>query len=135
VRIELAPATDYPFDSGVTAVRGTLIQRRTGPRTGLVGAETWLRWIDDTANGTTWVDSPVRSQTDANGDFAAVLRLAPDQVPRLDASGALRARLGARWRGLRRTSGELLLLQGRVFERLDPSQPDPFVWNEFLLSP
>jgi hypothetical protein len=130
VRIELAPKVGYPFGSGVTAVGGTLIQRSTGPRIPVSGAEAWLRWVDDAANGTTWVDSPIRSQVDANGDFAVVLRLAPNQLPRLDANGALRARLGARLRGITRTSEEIPLLQGRVLER-----SDPFVWNEFTLSP
>jgi hypothetical protein len=130
VRIELAPKVGYPFGSGVTAVGGTLIQRSTGPRVPVSGAETWLRWIDDTANGTTWIDSPVRSQVDANGDFAVVLRFVPNQVPRLDANGALRARLGASLRGITRTSEEFALLQGHVLER-----SDPFVWNEFTLSP
>lgn len=130
LRIELAPNAGYPFDAGTTVVRGTLIQRRTGPRVPALGAEVWVRWIDDTASGTTWVDSPVRSQVDASGDFAAVLRLAPNQTPRPPDSNNLRARLGARLGGLSRTSDEFALLQGRVLER-----SDPFVWNEFLLSP
>jgi hypothetical protein len=130
MRIELAPRVGYAFGSGATGVRGTIIGRRTGPRVPAAGAEVWLRWIDDTANGTTWVNAPVHSLANANGDFAAVVRLAPSQVPRTDASGPIRARLGARNRGTTRTSSEFLLPQGRVLER-----SEPFVWNEFQLSP
>jgi hypothetical protein len=129
VRIELAPRVSYAFGSGVTSIRGTIVERRTGPRVPAAGAEVWLRWIDDTANGTTWVDAPIHSHANANGDFAAVVRLAPSQVPRADASGLIRARLGARYRGATRTSSEVLLPQGRVLER-----SEPFVWNEFLLN-
>ena len=56
VRMELAPTASYPFGSGVTAVRGTLAQRSTGPRMPVSDADVWLRWIDDAAPGTTWVD-------------------------------------------------------------------------------
>jgi hypothetical protein len=130
LRIELAPRASYPFGSGITSLRGTMITRRIGPRAPLAGAEVWLRWIDHAANGTTWVDIPVHSHTNANGDFAAIVRLAPAQVPVLDASGAIRGRLGARYQGVTRTSDEFAMLQGRVYER-----SDPFVWNEFLLNP
>jgi hypothetical protein len=128
LRIELAPNASYPFGSGVTSLRGTVITRRLGPRIPLAGAEVWLRWLDD-ADGTTWIDVPIHSHSNVNGDFAAVMRLVPAQTPRL-AGGAIRGRLRARYQGVTRTSDELAMLPGRVYER-----SDPFVWNEFLMNP
>lgn len=127
VRIELSPRVDYPFGPGITAARGSLVERRSGPRTATAGADIWLRWIDADAPGTTWIDGVTRSHTDAHGDFAVILRLAPDQSPRTDSRGALRVRLQARVRGMTRSSPEFSLRQGRVADRLPP-----FVWNEFI---
>ncbi|WP_457102170.1 hypothetical protein, partial [Microbacterium sp. P5_E9] len=112
VRIELSPRFEYPFESGITAVRGTLIERRSGPRVGAAGADIWLRWIDANATVTAWVDTVTRSHANLQGDFAAILRLAPDQSPRTDSNGALRVRLAARVRGMTRSSPEFSIRQG-----------------------
>lgn len=130
VRIALAPRRGYALGDGVTALRGTLIERRIGPRTPVPNAQVWLRWIDSAPNTTPLVDVQPRSSTGAGGDFAVFLRLAPDQTAGLDANGSLRVRLGARFRNTTRTSEEFALPQGRVFDR-----SEPFVWNEFQLSP
>jgi hypothetical protein len=130
VRIALAPRAGYPLVDGVTALRGTLIERRLGPRTPISGAQVWLRWIDMTPNTTPLVDVVPRSSTRGGGDFTVFVRLAPDQTAGLDADGSLRVRLGARFRNTTRTSEEFALPQGRVFDR-----SEPFVWNEFQLSP
>jgi len=130
VRIALAPRASYALSDGVTALRGTLIERRLGPRTPVAGAQVWLRWIDAVPNTTPLIDVLPRSSTRSAGDFAVFLRLAPEQVAGLDNSGSLRVRLGARFRNTTRTSEEFALPQGRVFER-----SEPFVWNEFQLSP
>lgn len=127
VRIELSPRFEYRFEPGITAVRGTLIERRSGPRVAASGADIWLRWIDANAPATTWVDALTRSHANLQGDFAAILRLAPDHYPRTDSNGALRVRLLARVRGMTRSSPEFSLRQGRVADGLSP-----FVWNEFI---
>lgn len=128
IRVELAPRRDYPFAAGVTGVCGTLVRlRNENPAVPIAGATAWLRWIDDNANGTTWVNAPTRSTTDANGDFAAVLRLSPAQLPRLDANGRVRLRLTADRPQLGTlASPELALDQGRV-----ASAQSTFAWDEF----
>jgi hypothetical protein len=130
MRIALAPRPGYALADGVTALRGTLIERRVGPRTPIAGAQVWLRWIDTTPSTPALVDVTPRSSTRSGGDFAVFVHLAPDQTAGLDTNGSLRVRLGARFRSTTRTSEEFALLQGRVFER-----SAPFVWNEFQLSP
>jgi hypothetical protein len=128
LRIELAPRRAYPFAPGVTGVKGTLVARRNDhPPVPVAGATVWLRWIDDNANGTTWMDAPTRSTTSPKGDFVAILRLSPAQLPRLDAAGPVRLRLAAD-RGPLGTlaSPEMALPQGRV-----ASAQSTFAWDEF----
>lgn len=127
VRIELAPRYEYPFAPGITAMRGTLIESLAGNRVAVSGAEVWLQWIDDTAGGTVWVDAPTHAHSSANGDFAAILRLSPNQVPRPNASGGLIVRLRARREATTRTSSEFALQQGRVADALPP-----FAWTELV---
>jgi hypothetical protein len=127
VRIELAPRFEYPFTRGATAMRGTLIENLTGNRVAVVGAELWLQWIDDSAGGATWVDAPTHSHSGSNGDFAAILRLSPTQVPRSTAGGALSGRLRVRRQGATRTSAEFSLHEGRVADALPP-----FAWSELV---
>jgi hypothetical protein len=127
VRIELAPKYGYPFPPGVTALRGTLIESPIGTRTAVAGAEIWLQWIDDTVAGTNWVDAPTKSHSAANGDFAALLRPTPAQIPRLDPSGSLAVRLRVDREGTTRTSLEFSLQQGRVTGGLPP-----FAWSDLV---
>jgi hypothetical protein len=131
MRIELAPRYDYPFPSGITALRGSLIERRTvTPVVPVNAAELWLQWIDDEQVGTAWIDAPTRSHSRDNGDFATHLRLTRKQKPRA-ANGQLRCRLSVRHDGLTRTSAEFELAEGHVADRVkDP--PEPFAWNELL---
>jgi hypothetical protein len=126
--IELAPRRAYPFPGGVTGIRGRLIQQRVPPSQAVPAAyvPVWLQWIDDTASGTSWVDAPVRGQTDDNGDFAAILRFTPVQVPRLDAQGNVRTRARATQTGITWNSLELQMRLGRITD----VQTD-FAWNEF----
>jgi hypothetical protein len=127
MRIELAPRYDYPFTSGITALRGSLIENLTdSPAVPVPDAEVWLQWIDDTASGTTWVDAPTRSHSRANGDFAALLRLTPKQVPRTVPTG-VRGRLRVSRGGGPRASVEFSLPEGRVADALPP-----FAWSELL---
>ena len=126
VRIELTPRCDYEFAIGITGLRGTLIEHRLGSRVPATDAEIWLRWIDDTANGTTWLEAPTHSHTNSQGDFAAILRFLPTQIPRLDAAGGIRVRLAARRPAATLASPEFSLPLGRVASGLQP-----FAWDEF----
>jgi hypothetical protein len=133
--IELSPRPDYPFAPGITGLRGTLIEARVAAGelpVPVSGAEVRLRWLDD--DDVTWHDAPTISRTDVHGDFAAIVRLAPKDVPQLD-QGALTVRVRVRRPDSNeRGSGNLRLPQGRV---ADPSTfaPGPdaliFAWDEF----
>lgn len=129
--IQLPPSPAYPFPSGVTAARGTLVEDRLEtPARPIARAEVGLRWLDE--DGVTWRSPAVTSHTSAAGDFACVLRLARDDVPKLDASGAITARLHARREaGAERTSVDLKLPQGRV---ADPATLSALIvaWDEML---
>ena len=78
-------------------------------------AEVRLRWLDE--DGVTWRDAPTTSLTNDDGDFVLFVRLAPTDVPRLDAN-ALTVRLVAKPNAVgERQSADLKLLQGRVADR------------------
>lgn len=125
--IQLAPRPDYGFTAGVTGLRGTLIEERVNPPIPVRDAAVRLRWLDDNS---VWRDAPTTSHTDMNGgDFAAILRLAPFEVPLLDAAGAVTVHLRVRRGADERSSADFKLPQGRV---TDPSALDPlmFAWDE-----
>jgi hypothetical protein len=126
--IELAPRVDYDFAAGVTGIRGTLLEDRNLPRTAVTDAEVRLRWLD--ADGF-WQDAPTRSHTDMRGDFAAVLRLAPTELPQLDAMKQFTVRLQATRGAEVRESLDVALPPGRV---TDSSALDAltFAWTELL---
>lgn len=65
--IQLSPKIEYPFEAGVTGLIGTVV-RENEP---VIGARVRLQWF---SSNSAWIDSPVESKTDRNGDFAAVLR-------------------------------------------------------------
>ena len=123
--VELSPRSAYPFPPGLTAIRGALIEERVAPPAPpqpVQDAGVRLMWLDD--DGTTWHDSPVRSHTGAQGDFATILRFAPDEVPRLSADGALTVRLHARRAGQSELkTAAFTLPQGRVTDKT-------YAWNE-----
>jgi len=128
--IELSPGLNYPFARGITGLRGTLVESRT-TRVPVSDAEVHLRWLDE--DGTTWREAPTRSRTTSHGDFVTIARLAPTQVPRVDANGALTVRLRARLGTGERGSADLRLLQGRVADPSTfPQGPDAltFAWDE-----
>jgi len=125
VRVELAPRYGYAFPPGVTAMRGSLIESLFGTPRPVVGAEVWLQWIDDNAPGTHWVDAPTHSHSGTNGEFAALLRFSPAQVPRADADGAVIARLRIRRETAVRSSAQFSLALGRI-----TAGQHPFAWNE-----
>ena len=129
-RVELPPRLDYPFVTGITGLRGSLIEERVDPPVPVRDAEVHLRWLDD--NGV-WRDAPTLASTDTrDANFTAILRLSPSDLPDLvddEVTVRLRARRGAD----ERESTDLKLPQGRI---ADPSffaqGPDAlvFAWDE-----
>lgn len=120
--VELVPRSDYPFAPGITAVRGTLIEHLIPfGRVPVPNAEVRLRWLDDAG---VWRDAPTTSKSNANGDFAAVLRLNPTEVPLFDADGKITVRLRVRRDVSERSSSDLKLKQGRIADALT------FSWDE-----
>jgi hypothetical protein len=123
--IELPPRRSYPFTRGVAGIAGMLIDTRVAAPTRPVpvaGASVRLRWLDD--NGMLR-DASTVSHTDDKGGFAAIVRLAPTDVPRVDAAGALTVRLQVDRGGTVRTSPDLPLTPGLVDDSLLP-----FAWDE-----
>lgn len=127
--IELSPRIDYPFAAGITGLRGALLEERQR-RVPVPNAATQLQWRDENS---VWRDAPTVSRTDANGGFAAIVRLTSKETPLLTA-GRIRARLKVRRNGAERISLDFPLRQGRV-EDTDPSTNDPFTfaWDELQL--
>lgn len=97
VRIVLRPTAAYAFDTGVTAIRGMLRERLGVASPPVAGARMQLAWFDTISNR--WLPPPpapldVCPETDADGQFAVFLRLAP--VPPQDPDlvrGLLKARV------------------------------------------
>jgi len=124
--VELAPRREYPFTRGVTGVRSMLVESQATPPdrpVPVANAAVRMRWLDD--DGTTWHDAPAPTRTDTGGGFAALLRIAPADVPHVDASGAFTVRLRASRDGSTRDSLPFSLTPGRVADTLPP-----FAWDE-----
>jgi hypothetical protein len=132
--IELPPRVDYPFPSGVTGLRGTLVEERLlppNPLTPVAGAEARLSWLDE--DDVTWRDAPTVSRTNQSGDFVVLARLAAADAPKLDAAGALTVRLRFTRNGMSRRSADLKLPQGRIAEPATFSSDAAtlvFAWDE-----
>jgi hypothetical protein len=126
IRLELGPSTAYPFAPGITGLRGNLVENLAdNPLRPVAGAEVRLRWIDDNAPGETWVDAPTISRTDSRGDFAAIVRLASNQIARPDAQQRMRVRVAATRAGNTRFSPELQI----PFDRIADVQQS-FAWDD-----
>ena len=125
--IELSPRVDYPFNVGITGLRGTLVEDRYRSEP-VLDAEVRLRWLDQDGN---WLDAPTRSHTAAKGgDFVAILRFAPSDGPQLDATKRkLTVRLRVRRGEDERGSVDLTVPQGRVTRLSTPNQ-FVFAWDE-----
>lgn len=103
LRVVLRPTPAYPFESGVTALRGQLRESDAANAAPLVGARVQLavhdehsgRWLPaPPVAGPASASSPEEQETDASGSFAAFVRLplaAPAQADVAD--GMLKARL------------------------------------------
>ena len=89
-----------------------------------------LSWLDEDG---AWQDAVTVSHTDIKGgDFASIVRLAPSERPKLDATGAITVRLRVSRVGLNdRSSAELKLPLGRI---TNPSTSNAltFAWNDLL---
>jgi hypothetical protein len=121
--IALAPRVSYPFQAGVTGVRGALIESNFGARLPVLDASVRLQWIDPSSN---WIDSPPVSNTGVDkGDFVSILRLLPSDRPDVNTDGTIPVRLQAdRPTAIIRYSPPFNLTPGRL---LDPVQ---FAWDE-----
>jgi hypothetical protein len=131
--VELPPRTDYPFTTGVTGLRGTLVESPVVPPQRpepVRNAEVSLNWLDEDG---AWQDAVTISHTDIRGgDFVSILRLAPTEMPNLDTTGAITVRLRVSRPGMNdRRSAEVKLPFGRI---TSPSTSNPltFAWNDLL---
>jgi hypothetical protein len=126
IRLELAPSTAYRFAPGITGLRGTLVENLADdPLVPVQDAQVRLQWIDDVAPGETWVDAPTISQTNSKGDFAAIVRLATNQIARADAQQRMRVRVAATRAGNTLLSTELQI----PFDRIADVQQS-FAWDD-----
>jgi hypothetical protein len=124
--IQLTPRADYPFQPGLTGMRGVLLEDRTLPRRPVAGADVQSRWLDADGN---WRDAPTTSRTNGDGDFVSFLRFAASDVPGLDPNKALTARLRVVRDGATRDSSDLKLPQGRIADSSTLSALT-FAWDE-----
>ncbi|MFL9977633.1 hypothetical protein [Paraburkholderia graminis] len=108
MRVELGPSTAYPFDAGITVLRGNLVRNAADePPIAISDAAVRLRWIDDDAPGEQWMDAPTTSFASDKGDFAVMLRLAPGQIARADVQHLMRVRVAVTRAGSTRLSPEM----------------------------
>jgi len=120
--VQLRPRVSYPFAAGITGIRGALIEELPPrPRVPVPHADVFLRWLDEHG---VWREAPTISRTETNGDFAAIVRLAPDDLPLLDPKGAMTVRLRVRRNFNERGTADMKLAQGRIADALT------FAWDE-----
>ena len=126
VSIVLAPTPAYPFETGTTGMRSTLVRAAAEkPTVPLSFDAIWLQWQDDTQPPPAWSDAPVHSATDVAGDFAAIVRLGVQQIARTDSQGLMRVRVAATHGGVTKFSPERQIRAGHVADL--PS----FAWDQF----
>jgi hypothetical protein len=126
--VELAPSTAYPFSVGVTVLRGTIVLSLADDPPVFPDRDVRLQWIDDNQPGIVWMNAPTVSRTSAKGDFAAMVRLAPNQIARADAQHRMRVRVAASiHNGVTQFSPELQIPFGHV---TDAQQR--FAWDALL---
>lgn len=122
--VELKPLANYPFTPGITAIRGSLYETKVplGEMPAPIpGATIRLEWLHD--DNVTWVPAPATAVTNANGDFTSILRLAPVEVPALDAQGKMSIRLFAKRAAGGEKHHEFQLSHGRVAD-------ETYAWDE-----
>lgn len=131
MQLELAPTMAYPFGSDTTGIRGTLVRQRNDDppvpvHLAYPAEDLQLQWLDDSQVPPAWSNTGIAATTDANGDFAAIIRLGPSQLAATDSQGRLRVRTVVRFAGATRYSPELPIRFGSVAD-----VPQSFAWNEF----
>jgi hypothetical protein len=121
---ELKPLANYPFTPGITAIRGSLYEKKvplgTAPEP-IPGATIRLEWLRE--DGVTWAPSPRVAVTNTGGDFTSIVRLAPLEVPALDAQGKMSIRLFAKRAAGAEKHQQFQLPQGRVADEI-------YAWDE-----
>lgn len=122
--VVLSPTVNYPFSDGVTGLVGTVIISQTD-RKPITDAVILLQW-KEVERG--WQGAPTESHTNADGDFAAVLRLTPTQTPQLT-EGLVTVRLQVTWQSGQRHSDEFTLSLGKV-TRPTSINNQTFIWDE-----
>lgn len=124
--VELKPLANYPFTPGVTAIRGALYEKRVplgqAPRP-VPGATIRLAWLHE--DNATWISAPATAVTDAQGEFTAILRLAPVDVPAVDARGRMSIRLFAKRAAGGEKHQQFQLPHGRVADAA-------YAWDELV---
>jgi hypothetical protein len=122
--VELKPLANYPFTPGITAIRGSLYEKKVPsgtPPAPIPGATIRLEWLRE--DGVTWAPSPTIAVTNAGGDFTSIMRLAPSDIPTLDAQGQMSIRLFAKRAAGAEKKQEFQLPQGRVADKI-------YAWDE-----
>jgi hypothetical protein len=131
--VELAPRVEYPFATGATGLRGTLVESQPlALRTAkpVAGAQVRMWWLDEDG---AWRDGRISVRTGARGgDFASVLRLAAVDQPTLDEAGQMTVRVRVSRAGASdRRSEDLKVLPGRV--KGPPSaEPIQLAWDRLV---
>ncbi|MHB9833293.1 hypothetical protein Q8F57_000485 [Paraburkholderia terrae] len=114
--VMLPTRIDYAFPSGMTGLRGKLIESNPIPPDSLevpvANATVSLRWLDGDGNMNA---APGIFRTNASGDFVAVLRFAPGDAPQVGDAGQLTVRLRVhRGDHAERESDDVQLPQGEL---------------------
>lgn len=125
-RVELKPLANYPFTPGITAIRGSLYEKQVllGQEPEPIPAATIrLEWLHE--DNVTWIPAPATAVSNAAGDFTSILRLAPAEVPAIDAQGKMSIRLFAQRSAGGERHHELQIPHGRVAD-------EAFAWDEMV---
>ncbi len=124
--VELVPRLDYPFPQGTTGVMGSLVEDSVAdPLIPIRNAQITLQVL---VSGN-WIESRIISRTNANGDFATILRL--NRQPSLDddtSQPAITLRILVKRGGLARVSPQWEQPFGD-FRLPTPSNEQLFAWN------
>lgn len=124
--VELKVLANYPFTPGTTAIRGALYEKKVpagqAPQP-VAGAAVRLAWLHE--DKLTWIAAPATAVTNARGEFTALLRLAPKDVPALDAQGKMSVRLFAKRAAGGEKHQQFQLPHGRVADAA-------YAWDELV---
>ena len=128
-KISLAPRADYLFPSGITGLRGRLIESRFGTPTPVSDANVLLQWKGEDG---VWRNGKTLTRTVPNsGDFVSFLRFGPMDEPET-ATSMITVRLQAKRSFSNRRSDSFQLHSGRI---TNPSTENQlvFAWDDLQL--